>query len=307
MPVATVEVGVGDVIKMGVGPEELVREVINGERVRPGQSFFVRDDSGKIGAIEAESTDVRLQMPGGEEKVSDARMDDDGTRVGNSVRLETATLRAVQLRDLDVLRMPIKPVELTTDPIDSETFQAHGILLDDGLFDARAIDKGSVNGLGVDVGEVETVFTQVVINGHNVAQVLMGDRVLFGVDRHVPHVILVGEYKPRGRVVTALAGVFVRFTLVIRLVALAIVGTGRIGTVLRANAGHFRALVYVGTGFAIGHQFITGIARTLVFNGSVDAQLATLMNFHLINNKMINQLKMKTIEESLHCVPEDIH
>jgi len=45
-------------------------------------------------------------------------------------------------------------------------------VLDDGLFGAGAVDVGPVDGFGVDVGKVETIFFEVVVDGHNIPQIL---------------------------------------------------------------------------------------------------------------------------------------
>ena len=172
-PIATVKVGEGDVIQMSVGPEELVGHVVDGEGIGPSQTLLVRHDAGEVGAVQAQSADVRLQVPSGEEKVSNARMNHNGARIRNSVRLQAATLRAVQLGNFHMFRVPIQPVKLTTNPVDGQAFQSHGIVLDDGLFDSTAVDEASVNSFGVDVGKVQPLLFVVKVHSHDVTKILL--------------------------------------------------------------------------------------------------------------------------------------
>ncbi len=44
-PISAVQIRVSDVVEMGVGPEELVRHVVDGERVRPRQPVLVSHDA----------------------------------------------------------------------------------------------------------------------------------------------------------------------------------------------------------------------------------------------------------------------
>ena len=74
---------------------------------------------------------------------------------------------------------------------------------------------------------------------------------------------------------------FVSLSFVVGLVTFAIIRAGSIDAILRTDASNIDTLVDVGASFAIGHQFVTGIASASVFNGRVYAELSALMNFHL--------------------------
>lgn len=266
---------------MSIRPKELVRHVVDGESIGPSQPLFVGDDASEIASVHAQPADVGLQMPGGEKQVSGSWMDNDGPGIRNAIRLERLPVSAVQFRHFHMFRMPIQPVQLATDPIDGQTFQAHGIVFDDRLLGAGPVDKRPVNGLGVDVGKVETVLPEVEIDGHDVAEVLMDDGVLFSIDRHVADVKLVGENQPGRDRVFPLASVLVRLTLVVRLVTLAIVGAGRVDAVLGTNSRGVGTFVHIRAGFAVGHEPVARIAGALVLDGGVDAELAALMDLNL--------------------------
>ena len=116
----------------------------------------------------------------------------------------------------------------------------------------------------------------------------MDDRVFFGIDRHVPDVIFVGEDEPGMSTVTPLASVLVGLPLVVGLVALAVVGARSVGAVLRADTLHVLALVDVFTGFTVSHQFVAGIAGALILDGRIDAELTALVHFDLLKIKNKN-------------------
>lgn len=198
---------------------------------------------------------------------------------------------AVQFRHFNMFRVAIQPVQLSTDPIDGQTFKSHGIVFDDCFFGAGSVDEGPVNGLGVDVSKVETVIAEIEIDGHDVAEVLMDDGVLFSVYRHVSDVILVGENQPGCGRVFPLASVFIRLAFVVGFVTFTIVRAWRVDAVLRTNSRSVSTFIHVRTGFAIGHQPITWIASAFVLDGHVYAELTALMNFHLILKLNTNYLK----------------
>lgn len=56
------EIGEGDVIQMGVGPENAIGEVIDRECVRPSNILLPRQNSREIAAIHAHLTDIRLEF-----------------------------------------------------------------------------------------------------------------------------------------------------------------------------------------------------------------------------------------------------
>ena len=161
------------------------------------------------------------------------------------------------------------------------TFESETIVFDDGLLLTGSVDGRPVDGLGVDIGEEDALLLDIEIDGDDVAQILVDDRVFLGVDRHVADVVLVGENQPRLDVVLALARVLVGFAFVVRVVAFAVVRSWRVGTVLRTHSGLFLALVDVGARLPVGHQSVARVACALVFRRSVDAQLSALVNFHL--------------------------
>lgn len=192
-------------------------------------------------------------MPGSEEKIADSWMDNDSPRIGNAIRFESLPVGSVQLRDFDVFGMPVEPVEFTTDPVDGQPFQSHRIVFDDRLLCVGPVNKCPVDGLGVDIGKVESIFPEIEVDSHHVAQILMDDGVLFGVNRHVTHVILVSENKPRLARITSLASVLVRLSFVVSLVTFTIIRARSVHAVLRTNARCLCTLVNVRAGFAVVH------------------------------------------------------
>lgn len=71
-------------------------------------------------------------MPGGEVQVTDTRMHDDGTRIDDATS-QCLALAAVQFGDIQVLGVPVQPVQFATHPIDGDALQAMGIVPDDSL------------------------------------------------------------------------------------------------------------------------------------------------------------------------------
>lgn len=60
-PIVTVEIGEGDVIQMGVGPEDTIGEVIDSQSVRPGDIVLPRQNLGEVTAVHAHLTDICLE------------------------------------------------------------------------------------------------------------------------------------------------------------------------------------------------------------------------------------------------------
>ena len=121
MPVLSIQIGVGDVVEMGVGPEKFISEIVDGQGVGPGQSVLVGDDACEVAAVEAHAADVGLKVPRGEEEVPNTWMDDDGARVGYAVRFQGASVGPIQFGHFDVLRVAVEPVNLTANPIHGNT------------------------------------------------------------------------------------------------------------------------------------------------------------------------------------------
>ena len=79
--VLAVQIRKGDVIQVSIRPKQFVGEVVDGQSVGPGQTILVGDDAAEVGSVHAHPADVGLQVPGGEVKVSDARMDHNSARI----------------------------------------------------------------------------------------------------------------------------------------------------------------------------------------------------------------------------------
>lgn len=166
--------------------------------------------------------------------------------------------------------MPVEPVQFATNPVDGQTFQSHGIVLNDGFFGVGAVDERPVDGFGVDVGKVETIFAEVKVDGDDIAQILMHDRVLLGIDRHVAHVILIREDEPRRSGVSSLTSVLIRFPFVVGFVTFAVIRSRCVDAILRADSRRISTFVNVGTCFAISHQPIAWIASAFILDGQVN-------------------------------------
>lgn len=192
-----------------------------------------------------------LQMPAGEVQITSARVYGYGARVLDA-RLERAATRAVQLGHLEVLAVPVEPIQLPTHPVDRDALQAVAVVSDD-LLALRAAHSRSVNRLGAHVAEIQPVVRVVKVQSDHVEQILVAERVLGGVQRHVPHVVLVREDQPRTVPVPAFARPLVLRPIVPSLVAFAVERPGYVHAELRARARHFRTLVYVLARFAVLH------------------------------------------------------
>lgn len=100
-PVLSIEIDVRDIVEMGIGPEEPVTEIVNGERIGPRDAIVPGEQAREIGAVETHAADVALQVPRGEEQVALARVNDNGPGVGDA-RVQRFALGAVQLTDVQV-------------------------------------------------------------------------------------------------------------------------------------------------------------------------------------------------------------
>lgn len=58
--ITAIQVGVGDVVEMSIGPKEFVSHVIDRQSIRPGQPLFVGHDTGEIASVHAQSSDISL-------------------------------------------------------------------------------------------------------------------------------------------------------------------------------------------------------------------------------------------------------
>uniref|UniRef100_A0A2M4D189 Secreted protein n=1 Tax=Anopheles darlingi TaxID=43151 RepID=A0A2M4D189_ANODA len=285
VPVATLQIGERDVIEMRIRPVDPIGEVVDRQCVRPGDVVLPREDAGKVGPIHAHLGDVRLQVPGGEVQVPDARVYDDRARIHDAAAQRLAP-RPIQLRHIQVLRVPIEPVQLPADPVDRDTLETvrvmldHRFLLDPHIVHQRT-EARAEDGFRRHVAEVHLLPLHVEVDRDHVHQVLVDQVVLVAVDRHVAHVVLVAEDEPRFRPVLALARVLVILPLVVPLVALAVIAARCVGAVLRAHARCFDALVNVRAGLAILQQFVALVAVTVVAGERVNALVAAPVNLDL--------------------------
>jgi hypothetical protein len=133
LPVLSIEIDVRDVVEMGIGPEEPITEVIDGERIGPRDAVVPGEEAREIGAIESHAADIALQVPGGEEEVALARVHHNGPRVGDAGAQRFA-LGAVQFADVEVARVPVQPVHLAAHPVDGQALQPVTVVADHRLF-----------------------------------------------------------------------------------------------------------------------------------------------------------------------------
>lgn len=83
----------------------------------------------KLGAFNIVSN---LKMPGRKVQVSGARMNRNRSRI-RYPRLQGLSIGAVEFGNVQMLRVTIQPIQLSTDPIDSDSFQTQTIMTDDGF------------------------------------------------------------------------------------------------------------------------------------------------------------------------------
>lgn len=60
-PIVAVEIGEGDVIQMGVGPEDTIGEVIDRQCVRPGDVVLPRQNLSEVATVHAHLADICLE------------------------------------------------------------------------------------------------------------------------------------------------------------------------------------------------------------------------------------------------------
>lgn len=191
-------------------------------------------------------------MPTGEVQVTGSRVHGYGSGVLNA-GLQRPPVGAVQLGHLQVFAVPVQPVQFSAHPIDGYAFQTVAVVPDDFLA-FRTAHLGPVYGLGAHVAEIQLLLRVIEIQRDHVQQVLVVERVLGRVQRHVSHVVFVREHQPRLGLVASLARAFVGRPVVIRLVAFTVKRPRRVQTILRTRARHFRALVDVLARFTVFHQ-----------------------------------------------------
>jgi len=133
---------VGYVVKMRICPEESVAEVIDCQRIRPGNPIFPVEESSEVRSVQAHPANVALQMPSGEEEVAFSRVHHNSSWVGDS-RAQSFALGSVQLTDVQMARVPVQPVNLATHPVNGQTFQAVAIMPNNWLFGPSAINASS--------------------------------------------------------------------------------------------------------------------------------------------------------------------
>lgn len=100
----------------------------------------------------------------------------------------------------------------------------------------------------------------------------MHDIVKCPVQRHVPHIVLVGENEPRRNIVQPLASIVGRF-LVKQLVAFAVERAGCVEAMLAACPRDGNTLINVCAGAAVGKECVAGRAVAVKRNWSVYADL----------------------------------
>lgn len=109
-------------------------------------------------------------------------------------------------------------------------------------------------GLGADIAVVDVVLSVIEVECDDVHQLLLDECVVRAVERHVAHVVLVGEQKPGVDSVASFARVLVQRSVVVRLVALAVVAARSVAAVLRTHPRRLYALVHVSARLSIVHQ-----------------------------------------------------
>lgn len=226
MLVFSVEVGVGHVVQVSVGPPDLVGEVVNGQGVGPSQLVVVNrgNDSAEssIVSVHAKSANVSLEMPGSEENVSNSRMNRNGSGVLNA-RHQGLSVAAVQLRYAHVLGVPVHPIQFRIDPINSDAFKTFSIMLNHRFTvgDVILANLGLENGLGCNISKINIPIFVMVIQADDISQFSLYEAHLLGIIRHVPDVVLVAEDDPRLNIVQSFARVAIWFAFIVGWIAFA--------------------------------------------------------------------------------------
>lgn len=76
-------------------------------------------------------------MPRGEVEIAGSRMHDDSSGIGDSA-LQGLSIGTIELRDVQVFGVPIEPVQLPADPVDSDTLETQTVVAYYGFFLATA-------------------------------------------------------------------------------------------------------------------------------------------------------------------------
>lgn len=278
--VASIEVGVVDVIEMSVGPIELVTKVIDRQRIRPHQLRLVRDDARKVAAVHAHPPNEGVMAPVGEEDQTQARVQHNGSRVGDATGQQCLAMGSIQLGHLDVFRGPIQPVQLVRHPVDGNTFEAM-CLVSDQILLAGAVDEDSIDGLVAHVGVVDPLVAIVKVQCHHILQVHLHQIVARAIDRSIAQVVSIAEDQPRRNIVAAFAHIAPDGALVILLVALAKVRTWRVETIIAAHRLLGVALVDIFARLPILRQLISLATFAVIAGGRVHALVLALIHLGL--------------------------
>ena len=282
--VASIKVGVGNVVQMSVRPPDLVGKVVHCDGVGPGQLVTIHcghNGAIEVGAVHTNPADVGLEMPGGEEDVANARMDHQSTGIINA-SLDCLPVPSIQLTDTQMLEVSVQPVELLVDPVHGHALQPVAVV-SDNVDSLLGSNLGLEDGLGGDITEVDIIILIEVVQSHDIPQVLMNQVVMSGISGHVPEVIFVGEQKPRlHSLIPSLAGPAIKLSLIEARVTLAREATGIVDTLLAAGAirGHLHTFIDVLTRLAIRHQLEPGVAHTLVAVLGVHTPVVTPIVLH---------------------------
>ena len=122
---------------MSISPPDLVGKVVDGQSIWPGQvvaSNGGHDSSEGIRVtVHADSANVGLKMPGREENITHTGVDSNGTGIFNSGFQCFTVPSVLQLGNVHVLRVTVHPIELVVDPIDGDTLETVGIVIDQNL------------------------------------------------------------------------------------------------------------------------------------------------------------------------------
>lgn len=189
-------------------------------------------------------------MPARKVQISSSWMYCKPSRIWNS-SFQCFSFGSIEFGHIQVLTMPIQPIQLSADPVNSNAFQTVTVMSDDRFPMILIIHFRPENSLSANITIVDVIIPMIKVQRDHIHEIKLHKRVDRSIERHISHIVLVGEYQPRTNSVPALARVFVGCSVVIGLVTFAVVGARCVATVLRTDSWRFYTLVNVGTGFAV--------------------------------------------------------
>ena len=172
-------------------------------------------------------------------------------------------MSSIQFSDFKMFTCSVQPVDLSSNPINTNSFQSMSFMSND-IFFFRSIDKDSVDCLVSNISIIDSIFSQIKVKSDNIFQVHFDQSIMTSICTHVSQVISVAEDDPWLSFVSSFTDVSIQFSFVVCFITFTVIRTRGIVTVLTALSFDLRTFVDVFTGLLILHQPVSFVAFTVI-------------------------------------------